>query len=243
MQPYTIENVDADAAPATDAWAAFLSARFSQKKELYQRLADHEKDIVRKELRRIRYLRTYFEEHQLSANDSSSLTTLLDRSLSTWKDHASRRCKDELHRCEVGIARTSGYRQQEFNKQRLTLEQVQQWRTPEYAHIQRSAAPESYIPGLDDMDHSLDDDPAKPDYGYNGWVVSLRKNLGGVTLEQNFCHGEFAHQKISMQRLLYDKEHTPLKRSADKTQLRYFHFQANNIKWVEVGNPCLLCRC
>jgi len=239
MQPPQVEDEFADATPPTDAWAAFLSARFSQRKELYQKLADHEKGIVRKELRRIRYLRAYFEEHRLSANDSSSLTTLLDRSHSTWKDHASRRCKDELHRYEVGIARTSGYRRQELNKQRLILAQVQQWTTPEYAHIQELAAPESFIPGLDAMDDSADDNPAKQDYGYNGWVIAFRKHQGGVTLEHNLCHEE---QEISMQRLLYDKEHTPLKRSADKTRLRYFHLQANNMKWVEVWNPDLPCR-
>jgi hypothetical protein len=36
-----------------------------------------------------------------------------------------------------------------------------------------------------------------------------------------------------MQRLLYDRDETPLKRSADRTQLRYFHLQANNMQWVE----------
>lgn len=58
-----------------------------------------------------------------------------------------------------------------------------------------------------------------------------------MALEHGLDHGEFPHQAISMRRLLYDKEHTPLRRTTDKTQLRYFHLEANNMKWVEVWSP------
>ncbi|KAG7285062.1 hypothetical protein NEMBOFW57_009682 [Staphylotrichum longicolle] len=208
MQRSMAEDVDPDEATPTDAWAAFLSARFSQRKELYRQFSAHEQDLVRKELRRIRYLRAYFEEHRLSPNDTSSLITLLDKSHAGWRESASRRCKDELRRSE-------------------------QWYRSEHARVQQSTAFEDYIPELDAMDDSVDDDPAKTDYGDNGWIIAFKKNQGGVALEHGHCHREFPHQTISMQKLLYDREHTPLRRTADKTQLRYFHLEANNMKWVE----------
>jgi hypothetical protein len=240
MQPDMVEDVHTDPVVPNDPWAAFLSARFSRRKELYQGFSDHEKDIVKKELRRIRYLREYFEEHRLCTTDTSSLTTLLNNSHAAWRDRAGRRCQEELRHCEVDIARATGDRLQELKKQRLVLMQVQQWPTQEYAHLQESMAPESYISGLDAIDGTVDDDnPAEPGYGYNGWVMAFRKNEGGITLNHRLCHGEFPHQTISMQSLLYDKEHTPLKRSVDMRELRYFHVQANNMKWVEVWSPFL----
>lgn len=234
MHPYIVEDLYPDPAPPADAWATFLSARYSRRRDLYDEFSGHEKEIVRKELRRIRYLREYFENHRLSASDSSALVTSMEKSHIDWRDRVSRRCKDELHRCEVGIARASGQRLHELNRQRLILKQVQQWPTQEYAALRHSAAPETYITRLDAVDDSVDDNPAESDYGYNGWVIAFQKGQGGVTLNNPLCHGKFPHQKVSMQRLLYDKEHTPLKRSADGSHLRYFHLQANSMKWVEV---------
>ncbi|KAK4149997.1 hypothetical protein C8A00DRAFT_37398 [Chaetomidium leptoderma] len=208
MQPYIVEDQYADPGLPADVWATFLAARFSKREELYESLSSHEKKIVKKELRRIRYLR--------GAHGA-------------WRDGVSLKCKEELHRCEVGIARSSGYRRQELNRERLILKQIQQWSTQQYARLQRSISPESYIIGLDAADDTLDDNPTESNYGYNGWVITFRKGEGGVTLNHPLCHGRFRHQKISMQRLLYDPSQTPLKRSAERSQLRYFHLQANNM--------------
>jgi hypothetical protein len=157
----------------------------------------------------------------------------LDKSHKAWRERAARRCKDELHRCELAIAHAQGYQREDLNRQRLILKQVQQWPTQQYARVQQSLAPESYIKGLVEGDAGIDDDPVEPNYGYSGWVATFKKGEGGVTLDHPLCHGKFPHQKISMQKLLYDREGTPFKRSADRTQLRYFHLQANNMKWVE----------
>jgi hypothetical protein len=234
MPLYIVEDQYVDPAPPTDAWAAFLAARFSKRAELYGGFSDHEREMVKKELRRIKHLRDFFEEHRLSATDASSLLRSLERAHDTWRNRANRVCKEELHRIEVGIARASGYRRQELNRQRLVLKRVEQWPMLEYSDLQKAVAPENYIPDLNALEDGLDDNPAEPNYGYNGWVTAFKKGQGGVTLDHPLCHGKFPHQKISMQKLLYDEAQTPLKRSADRTQLRYFHLQANNMKWVEV---------
>jgi hypothetical protein len=231
---YTVQDQYVDPASPTDAWAAFLAARFSKRRELYGSFSDQEQEIVRKELRRISHLREYFDGHRLSASDPASLLASLEEAHHAWRNRASRGCKEELHRCEVGIARASGYRRQELNRQRMILKQVEQWPSQQYGDLQKEIAPDDYIKGLDAVDDNVDDKPAESNYGYNGWVIAFKKGQGGVTLDHPLCHGKFPHQKISMQKLLYDEEQTPLKRTSDRTQLRYFHLQANNMTWVEV---------
>jgi hypothetical protein len=233
MQSYTVEDQYADPVPLTDAWAGFLSARYSKREALYESLAGQEKESIKKELRRIKYLRQYFEGHRLSPADCAPLLVSLEKSHKVWRNRATGRSKEELHRCEIEIAKATGYRRQELNRQRLILRQVQRWPTQQYADLQQSMAPESYIAGLDKVDDSVDDNPEDPDYGTHGWLIAFKKGQGGVTLDEPLCHGKFPHQKISMQRLLYDRDETPLKRSANRTQLRYFHLQANNMQWVE----------
>jgi len=233
MLPYSVEDQYADPVPITDAWAAFLSARFSRRKELYDGLTGHEKEIVRKELRRIRFLREYFSGHRLSQSDRMTLLISLENAHNRWRDHASRRCRNDLPRVEIEIARADKQRRQLLNRNRLILKQVQQWPSQQYVELRRSVAPETYIEGLESADDSIDDNPGESNYGYNGWIIAFKKGQGGVTMDHPLCHGKFPHQKIAVQKLLYDKEHTPLRRSPDRTQLRYFHLQANNMKWVE----------
>lgn len=223
MQPYNVQDDYADPVPPNDTWAAFLATRFSKRRELYDNFSAHEKEIVRKELRRIRYLR----------KDFATLVASLEKSHVLWRERARRQCKHELPRCEVEIASSSGARKQQLCRNRLILNQVQQWPTQQYTELKESIAPESYIEGLGAADDGIDDDPEESNYGYNGWVMAFKKNEGGVTLDHPLCHGKFPHQKIAMQKLLYDKTQTPLKRSSDMTQIRYFHLQANNMKWVE----------
>ncbi|KAK0654156.1 hypothetical protein QBC41DRAFT_60894 [Cercophora samala] len=233
MQPYIVEDQYADPVPIIDAWAAFLAARFSRRKDLYASFSGHEKEIVRKELRRISFLRDYFSGHRLSQSDRITLLESLQRAHTTWRERASRRCKEDLPRIEIEIARSAGARRQQHNRNRLILKQVQQWPTQQYTNLQRSVAPDSYIEGLYLEEDSIDDDHTVSNYGYNGWLIQFEKGKGGVDLKHPLCHGKFPHQKIAVQKLLYDKDQTPLRRTQDRTKLRYFHLQANNMKWVE----------
>ncbi|KAK3386163.1 hypothetical protein B0H63DRAFT_560601 [Podospora didyma] len=237
MQPYNVEDQYADPVPATDIWAAFLAARFSRRRELYDSFSAPDQELVRKELRRIRYLREYFATHRLSPSDRTPLVSSLQKAHARWRERASRRCKDELARCENELAArtTEKYRRPGLQRDRAILKQVAQWElnTKEYAEFQQSICPESYISGLEAEDDTVDDNTRESNYGYNGWVIAFEKGQGGISLTNPLCHGKFPHQKIAVQKLLYDKANTPLKRSRDSRQLRYFHLQANNMKWVE----------
>ncbi|KAK4185628.1 hypothetical protein QBC35DRAFT_503201 [Podospora australis] len=234
MQPYMVEDQYADPVPITDAWAAFLAARFSKRKELYEGFSGHEREIVRKELRRIQYLkREYFAGHRLSHSDRIPLVASLENAHRAWRERAAARCKQDLPRIEVEIAKSDKFRRVQHNRNRLILKQVQQWGTPQYSDLQRAIFPESYIDGLDSPDDDVDDDPSQPNYGYNGWLIVFEKGQGGITINHPLVHGKFPHQKIATQKMLYDRVGTPLRRTKDRTKLRYFHLQANNMKWVE----------
>jgi len=49
----------------------------------------------------------------------------------------------------------------------------------------------------------------------------------------------FPNQKISVKDLLCDEENNPLMQSCDDDMIRYFHFPANNMIWVEVSGPVM----
>jgi hypothetical protein len=49
----------------------------------------------------------------------------------------------------------------------------------------------------------------------------------------------FPNQKISVKDLLCDEEDNPLMQSCDDDMIRYFHFPANNMIWVEVSGPVM----
>lgn len=231
---YSIQDQYVDPVPPTDAWATFLAARFSQRPALYESFPGPEKELVRKELRRVRYLREYFATHRLAPGDRLPLAASLEKAHNIWRDRATRSCKDTLAAIERELPRAeTKTRRPLLLRNRTILRQVEQWQSSGYLDLQKAMSPGSYVSGLEAADDSVDDDPRKSDYGYNGWVIVFEEGKGGVELDHPDCHGKFPHQKIAMQKLLYDKENTPLKRAKDHKQLRYFHLQANNMKWVE----------
>ncbi|KAK4445615.1 hypothetical protein QBC34DRAFT_413143 [Podospora aff. communis PSN243] len=232
MQPYNVEDSYVDPVPATDVWAVYLAARFSKREELYDSFSAPEKELVRKELRRIRYLREYFGFYRLSPSDPT-LVNSLERAHSRWRERASKRCRDELVRLDGEVAKADKLRRLVIARDRAILGQVQLWQSQVYTEFQQQMSPVSYISGLEAADDSIDDNPREANYGYNGWLIVFEKGKGGVTVDHPLCHGRFPHQKIPVQKLLYAKKETPLKRSKNKKQLRYFHLQANNMKWVE----------
>ena len=233
MWTYDVVDQHVDPVPTTDVWAVYLAARFAKREELYESFTAPEKELIRKELRRIRHLREYFFSYRLTPSDHT-LNISLERAHSYWRQWASQRCKKELERCASEISRAGNRRLQLLNRNRTILTQVQQWQSQAYMDFQQQISPVSYISGLEAADGSMDDDQRQPEYGSNSWLIVFEKGCGGVTLDNPLCHGRFPHQKIPLQKLLYAKE-TPLKRSGKKEQFRYFHLPANNMKWVEVS--------
>lgn len=233
--PYDVEDQYHDPVPPNDAWGKYLSMRFAQRRAFYASLELSEKELIKKEVQRIKYFRENFEAQLLSPARSSALSALLEASRTKWRTAALVRCKTDLKACEDERAKSKDNDPLLQRRYRI-LQQVQLWESEEHIKVQNDVAPENYIPDLDLQNSTMEDNPKESNYGYNGWVIAFEKGKGGVTIEHPLCHGQFPNQKISIQQLLYNKSQTPLKRTESKKQLRYFHLPANNMKWVEVGN-------
>jgi hypothetical protein len=55
--PHLIEDQYHDPVPPNDAWAKFLSMRFALRPAFYNSLKTSEKELIRKEVQRIKYFR------------------------------------------------------------------------------------------------------------------------------------------------------------------------------------------
>jgi len=233
---YVVEDQYYDPIPPNDVWGKFLSMRFVQRPAFYKDLETSEQELVRKEVQRIKYFRKNFETQLLSPSRSLALSDSLADSRARWRKAARARCIQELAACKVEMAKSSG-NDPLLQRTYSILTKVADWGSKEDVKLQEDLDPESYIPDLDQQPSNMEDNPKEPNFGYNGWVIVFEKGKGGVTMEHPLCHGKFPNQKISIQQMLYNKSQTPLKRTEDKKQLRYFHLPANNMKWVEVQAP------
>jgi hypothetical protein len=59
------------------------------------------------------------------------------------------------------------------------------------------------------------------------------------------CSDHFPNQEKPLKDLLYNKDKAvnPLMRDCEKCEIRWFHFPANNMDWVEAGEPHVHYRC
>ncbi|MCV5084677.1 hypothetical protein OFB78_29160, partial [Escherichia coli] len=116
---------------------------------------------VRKELRRVRYLREYFETQRLSPNSNSApLVVLLDDSRRRWKEQAIKNSKAAL----AELAQPNCYHKPLLQRNRSLLLQVQPWPTQpaENQQTEEELDPEHYIDGLGAPDDSTADKPSDP---------------------------------------------------------------------------------
>lgn len=228
---YQVDDAYPDTSPHLDAWGEYLRNRYNKRKELYLSLDTSGQDLIRKEVRRINYFREHFKDYRVFKTDRLALVALLDDSRTKWRDIAVKRAPEELSKCNKQIDKDG--ERPILVRNRAILRQVQTWKSSDHAAIQAAFSPDAYMPDLDSGPVNSEDDPQQADYGYNGWVIVWEEGKGWVSLDHPLVHGEFPHQKISIQQFLYNKEGTPLKRTTRKDQLRYFHLPANNMKWVE----------
>ena len=228
---YDVEDCNPDTSTNPDAWAEFLRTRITRRKALYEGHDLTEKELIRKEVRRIRYFRDYFKDYRVFPDDDLPLVALLDDSRTKWRDIAARRAPEELAKCQRQIEK--GGETPNLARNRAILRQVMSWHSEAYAASRKALDPDTYMDTISGPHDSSEDDPKKEDFGYNGWIIAWEKEKGWTSIDHPLVAGSFPHQKISIQQFLYNKEGTPLKRSSNPNQLRYFHLPANNMKWVE----------
>jgi hypothetical protein len=213
--PYTLEDDSqhADPIPPTDSWGQFLSMRFWKRRAFYDGLDEPEQQLIAKELQRIEYFR-----RKRSASDARPFLALLEVSRTHWNAIAFERAQEEL-------SKRRGIATEERNCR--ILREVRRRGGDTSSGAQFSILNEK------DTVNIMNYNPDEPDYGYNGWLMTFEDGRRGI--DDPRCYGRFPHQKISIRQLLYNKDETPLYRSENKNELRYFHLPANNMAWVEVG--------
>jgi len=215
---YSIQDQYDDPVPPTDSWGRFLSMRFRERQYFYDNLNIPEQQIIWKELQRIEYFRDVFKNRKLSASDAMPLNALLEEARASWNTIAFERCEYELAKCLNIASEERNY------------------------HILRAVHARGGVISYDgkliiaNEKNAIDlenYDPDEPDYGYNGWLMAFADGKRGI--DDPMCYGEFPHQKLSIRQLLYNKSETPLTRTENRDELKYFHLPANNMAWVEVN--------
>ncbi|KAH8179959.1 corA-like mg2+ transporter protein [Sarocladium implicatum] len=233
---YNVDDVHQDRGALSDAWALYMRERIGRREAFYGRLNQTERELVRKELRRIRYFREHFKHYCIAPTDHLPLVALLEDARTRWRDVAVRRADKELEALRKQDEKNGETFKRSRDRQVLSM--VRHWSKMEYLARQKEVLPETFMGDLEATTEStnpIEDDPKKPNYGYNGWLIVWDQEEGGVSYDHPLVHGKFPHQKISIQQLLYNKEQTPLKRTPSKKQLRYFHLPANSMNWVEAA--------
>ncbi len=215
---YSIEDQYEDPIPPTDSWGQFLSMRSRERRAFYDKLNSSEQEMIWKELERIKYFRSTFKSRKLSASDTIPLDSSLEEARKSWNTIAFERCQRELtKRQSIEAEKRNCHILREVQRRRGFISTDSQFSVPSENEAVNF---ENY-------------NPDEPDYGYNGWLIAFADGKRGIN--NPLCYGEFPHQKMSIRKLLSNKANTPLRRTEDKDQLRYFHLPANNMAWVEVS--------
>ena len=238
LPEYTVRDIVPDVVPPMDVWAEYLRVRYSEREAIYRRLDPSGQELIRKEIRRIRYFRHHFRDYRVSSADKLPLVALLDDSRTKWRDAAYKRAAADLARCHKEMERHGDTPR--WVRERDILRFVQTWKSKAYPALQEALYPDTYMGDLESGPDHSEDNPRESNYGYNGWITVWEDGIGGVSMDHPLVHGQFPHQKISIQQLLYNKEQTPLRRSSEKNQFRHFHLPANSMQWVEVSDNILL---
>jgi hypothetical protein len=216
---YSIEDQYEDPIPPTDSWGQFLSMRIWKRRAFYDNLNAPEQQMIWKELQRIEYFRDAFKSRKLSAFDTTPLVSLLEEARRNWNTIAFERCQRELANCQ---------RIETKERDCHILRAVQKRGGVASSNSEFSITSENNAIDLENYN------PDEPDYGYNGWLMAFADGRQGI--DNPLCYGEFPHQKISIRQLVYNETETPLRRTENQDQLRYFHLPANNMAWVEVSH-------
>ncbi|KAK7226088.1 hypothetical protein V2G26_014091 [Clonostachys chloroleuca] len=70
---YPLEDAFSDISPVLDAWSEYLRTRYTKRKELYESLDTSAQELIRKEIRRIRYFREHFKDYRVFKTDDLPL--------------------------------------------------------------------------------------------------------------------------------------------------------------------------
>lgn len=169
-------------------------------------------DRIKQEMGRIAALRKRFEENELK----KSLMKELDR------------CRQNLRGCLQGS--TSG-RGEPVHKRLIKPNKRRDTKPAAPQQLKGETLPEQGV------DHRQGIKREGLD-GFKAAVMYFTKEESSNSWK-GFTHShykaQYPNQKLAMRDILTDNKDNPLSQTHNQEELRYFHFPANNMEWIEVG--------
>jgi hypothetical protein len=238
-----------------DPLVSYFRCRYKERKDLLslfeKRFRDkkHKYERIKQELARIDELRSEFD------SSHEFFMERLRTSRKTWIQHAKKTCHDETPKVEKTIAalvkkhdensrELLSRKQYELNilkrVPKIKLETPSTEKTPpktEDSSISAESRQSTAIRTTEKQKTSsigsaeAGDSLVDPDHGFMANMITLKKDSPG----SSYVH--FEMEKYSVNKALDGSPDNPLKqrcKHCEPDTLRYFHFPANNMAWIEV---------
>jgi hypothetical protein len=193
----------------------YFRCKYGQRDALKQTFSQAERTRIELELERIDKLRSTFAQHV----ENNPLIQSMTVSRRFWRAYAKKLCRTESEKQKV---------------ERLSRE----------APTEKRQRYHNYLGLLQRVgDWTISADPVRPstsleeDKGY-GFVVpkiTLKRNQGSQGSGSS-AFGEYFLKSYPVHDVLFDKDNNPLTEKCEEDTIRYFHFPANCMLWVEVCN-------
>jgi hypothetical protein len=200
-----------------NALILYFRCRYDDRDRLKQIFSNLEKNRIELELERIDKLRSAFAQRV----ENNPLVQSMTLSRRSWRRHAKDLCKSNVEKEKVKSrlrkAPTDELKQR-YRDHLLLLQRIEKW----------AITPDPVRPNT-----SLEEDKG---YGFVVQKITLKRNQelqeSGIT-----SFGEYSLNTHHVHDVLYDKDNNPLTEKCEENTIRYFHFPANNMLWVEVCVP------
>jgi hypothetical protein len=198
-----------------DSLILYFRCKYGQRETLKQLFSEAERIRIELELERIDKLRSTFAQYVENSPPVQSMTV----SRRFWRTHARKLCRTNSEKEEV-----------ERLSREAPTETRQRYR--DYLSLLQRVG-----------DWTISEDPVRPNtslgedkgYGFIAPRITLKKSQGSQGSDSS-SFGEYVLKSYPVHNILYDKNENPLMEECEKDTIRYFHFPANCMLWVEVCN-------
>ena len=219
-----------------DPLVSYFRSRYKEREDLLVRLKGkkHEFERIKQELARIEELRSEFD---------SSHTFFMERlrtSREAWKRYAKGNCAEETRKVEKMIAdvveKDDKTAREQLSRKQFELNILKRVPNIEMENL----SPESGRLETEDSSIETESVLVDPDHGFMTNMITLTKDSHG----SSYVH--FKMEKYPVNEALDGSPSNPLKqrcKHCEPDTLRYFHFPANNMSWIEVCPSHSLCNC
>ncbi|RYO94597.1 hypothetical protein DL762_000489 [Monosporascus cannonballus] len=128
---------------------------------------------------------------------------------------------------------------QKYRRHWELIQRLKGWEAPARS-VPAQSQQEATDPNTAGLSPGEEDVKPEPLYGLKASVMYFRldedtNTLVGYNSEHPKYDGEFPNQKISMHEILNEPNENPLMEDCPQDCIRYFHFPANNMSWIETA--------